>query len=585
MPTPISELQKIVDAIREQKNTGHWIAHRSSGSFTAPESDELLALVSAIGARDEVRWVVIGREDDDWQLRGTSQTLATGFDTYPSGYLPPDLLDFDADGRQEIVSHHFRLQDGWMTASDSLYRWNGHTLALIWEARTILDNRILDDAQASLPHRENYEAEWEWVDLDGDEVDEILLHERVSFYALNGTGSTSDDAPSIGKENGVRAFRWDGAAFRPYAPEGPLTSFAYVASNNLWLWQNNTAHPLDVEQVQEFTWSPSGQRLAWRSQPPLGSSETGATLGFYDLATDARKEFTVEAASSLEWVSEDRLAYARPGQFPALLNPTTGRQAPLAAFGSWSPDGSQMAYGQAGNLYIYDLSTGHSHSLIAASEQVTVANPTWSPRGDWIAYALQSADVVHAGLASPTSSELLSAPNLLKDYSGPIAPELQLAWSPDGASLAVWSADLISGQRPATLHVAQVPSLGSGSGKRPKWKEILQMQMITQTGKLAWSPNGEQIALAAGSEIWEVNVISPTQETGAGEPQPRHRFSVPAPRWIALEWSPDGSGFLAGLEIAGASYEERLYWFPADGAEPMLILADFNVVHFSSDIQ
>ena len=51
---------------------------------------------------------------------------------------------------------------------------------------------------------------------------EILLRERVAFFpTCPVTGTVPDGAPSVGEEQGERAFRWDGQAFESYAPDGP----------------------------------------------------------------------------------------------------------------------------------------------------------------------------------------------------------------------------------------------------------------------------------------------------------------------------------------------------------------------------
>jgi hypothetical protein len=146
---------------------------------------------------------------------------------------------------------------------------------------------------------------------------------------------------------------------------------------------------------------------------------------------------------------------------------------------------------------------------------------------------------------------------------------LRLAWSPDGSHLAALTADPHAGRQQATLYVAEAPV---GGDAPLEWQEVLQIETVTQMIGLAWSPDGEKIALAAGNEVWEVAT--------AGEATRRHRFSAPEPAWMAPEWALDGSGFLAGLMGMGVGYEEHLYWFPADGSGPVLLLAGFDVAHF-----
>jgi len=572
-PTPFPDAQEIVYAVLGIEAGKHWASHQASGSITAPGADEQVALVGNIGDYNEVRWVVIGQVDDEWQLRGTSEWLGSGFDAPPSFYVPPDLLDFDDDGQQDLLVHYANAEWGWNTAADTIYHWDGQGLVPVWGAPTRVDNRAADSKSVSQPYREDYQAEWEWVNLDGRYGDEILLRERVTFYLPDEQGVVPDGAPSVGEEAGERAFRWDGQAFQPYAPDGPAGSFAYAAADDLWLWQQYRARPLGVGLAQDVYWSPDGQHVAWWAEPPAENPARGVVLGVYDLATGTQREFLLGGVPSVvRWTPDGRLAYTIPGRLPALLDLMTGQQEPfpVVALGAWSPDGSRMAYERDGSLYVYDFSTGQDQALAlapAGEESATLAvhpDLAWSPRGDWIACTLGSPRLTWMGLVAPDLPRPLSALDLLETFNGLQAAGLQFAWSPDGARLAALTTDPQSAQQPAVLYLADLFSGQEGGGVgRPEWKQVLRLEPVSGTVRLAWSPNGERLALAAGAEIWEV--------TARGEPALRRRFAFPEPRWTALEWAPDGSGLLAGLESA---YDGRFYWLPADGAEPALLLAD-----------
>ena len=459
------------------------------------------------------------------------------------------------------------MQWGWTTATDILYRWDGHALARVWRADVALDNRMADDRDVPQPYREDYQAEWEWVDLDGDGSNEILLRDQVTFHPANG-----DDSVTLGEGAWERAFRWDGVAFRPYVPDGMGGVFAYTVLGDLWLWQDHTARPLGVRHVREIDWSPDGLSLAWWAQPPAGegSDSQNAVLGIYDLATGDRQEFSLEEKlSALHWAPDGRLAYAFSDRPFTLLDPKTGQQESLpdAPLGAWSPDGSRMAYERDGALYIYDLSAGRERPLVVAPEgtvaPVVLPSPAWSPRGDWIACYLAYENATWVGLVAPDLSEPLSSFTLLGTFEGKEASELQYDWASDGSRLAVLATDPRLAPQPTVLYLARTPAGGNGPVGHPEWQNVLQLETVIRTAEFAWSPCGDRVALAIGNEVWEV--------TASGETTLRHRFSVPDPEWTVLEWAPNGSGFLAGLDWV---YDEHLYWFPADGTDVVLLLAD-----------
>ncbi len=569
-PTPFPDEQEIVAAVLGRDDAVHWVAHLIPGSFTTADADERLALVGNIGDDDEIRWVVVGQVERGGRLLGVSEWLGSGFDAPPPFYLPPDLLDFDDDGRQEVLNHYFRMQWGWVTSSDALYRWDGRSLARVWSANTLLDNRTADSQDVPQPYREYYQAEWEWVDLDGDGLSDILLREHVTFHPAG--DPPGEDDIVLGEGDWERTFRWDGEGFRPAAFDGPAGTFAYTALGDLWLWRDYAARPLGVQHVREIHWSPDGQRLAW----------WGDALGIYDLETDTRWEFRLEdGLSALRWTPDGRLTYALPDRSPVLLDPETGRWEtfPAASLGVWSPDGSQMAYERDGALYVYDLSADRERPLVVAPEgaesPAVLPSPAWSPWGDWIAcyLALTSADesFTWVGLVAPGLAEPLSSFDLLETFDGQEAPEVRFAWSPDGFYLAALTADPRLAQQPTVLYLAEAPSGDGDDVGRVEWRSVLQLEAITGTVELAWSPCGDRIALVAGNEVWEVIVSQRAQDVAAVEATFRRRFSMPELEWTTLEWAPDGSGFLVGLEWV---YDEHLYWFPAGNADPVLLLAD-----------
>jgi hypothetical protein len=240
-----------------------------------------------------------------------------------------------------------------------------------------------------------------------------------------------------------------------------------------------------------------------------------------------------------------------------------------------------VAYERDQTLYVYDVAAERERSLVTPPEgpeaPKPLPDPVWSPRGDWIAYHLANDDLSWVGLVAPDLSQPLSGLGILETFDGYESPELTFAWSPGGSRLAVLASAPDSAPPLATLYVGDL-SLGEGQGVGlPEWRVVWQLQTAIPDladVEMAWSPDEERIALATGDGVWDVSAleeVTEAAETGEPEPEmtPRWRFSMPEIEWTALEWSPNGRGFLVGAEWL---YGENLYWFPSDGDDPMLLL-------------
>ncbi|MCX7681760.1 MAG: hypothetical protein N2508_07330 [Anaerolineae bacterium] len=570
--TPLPDEQDIVAAVLGVGSTDHWVAFPLSGSFTMPGAEEIVALVGNIGSADEMRWVVVRKTAEGGQLVGVSEWLGAGFASPPPFYLPPELLDFDGDGLYELLSHYHGIQRGRETAADELYRWNGRELARIWSAETLLDNTSADRQEVPIPYLMRYQAEWEWSDLDRDtRKDEILLQGHVVYYRM-----TTQEL--WGEESWKRAFCWDGEAFRPCQPGEPDATFAYTALGALWVWKDHMAQPVGPQHVRGFQWSPDGMQLMWWSQPP----QENITFGVCDIISGSCKQFsldTVEDLSTLEWTPEGSLLYELAGYPPMLLDVASGIRKPLSApaSGEWSPDSTLLAYEREGDLYVYDPARGEERLLIDGGNEAGIpmpwvaGKPSWSPRGEWIACTLTDGSLTRVGLVAPHLKE--PAGSVVVFEAGKRGAEnltnLRFAWSSDGHYLALMPLPAPNTALTETttltrtvLYIAETPSAEGQTVGQPVWEPVLQLDNTGPVLGPAWSPRGRRLALAVGNELWEVTV----GETAVL----RRSFSVPEPTWTVLEWAPDGSGFIAGLEWG---YDEHLYWFPARGGEPVLLVA------------
>jgi len=182
---------------------------------------------------------------------------------------------------------------------------------------------------------------------------------------------------------------------------------------------------------------------------------------------------------------------------------------------AWSPDGRQIAFVREveGGAAIYTVPSlgGHERRLIDLTGPILlfvdyyfVTTLSWSPEGDWLAFAEKPSEneparIVRLALASLERQPLTSPPD---DTPGDVRPAL----SPDGGQLAfVRSTTGTWGNQDVWIQ-----PVGGGE----PWQ--LTFERYAEVGSLAWTPDGREVLV---SVLWPRSTIFRVSLAG-GEPQP-----------------------------------------------------------------
>lgn len=178
----------------------------------------------------------------------------------------------------------------------------------------------------------------------------------------------------------------------------------------------------------------------------------------------------------------------REGEGALLFTDTHGRAVrPLlgnrtGAHPTWAPDGKRVAYEQKGSIYVASLVTRRARRLTQGR------GPSWSHDGRKIAFLrpVQEAASIWTVRSNGTGeTKLVSRPS----------EALDLAWSPDGRSIAFSTGDTIS-----------VLAVADGTTR------TLVSETDNNLSSPTWSPDGRKLAYASG---WDNDIPYPWQAPGA----------------------------------------------------------------------
>ncbi len=255
-----------------------------------------------------------------------------------------------------------------------------------------------------------------------------------------------------------------------------------------------------------------------------------------------------------------------------LANPDMSQESLLtdlvpAAFPTWSPDRSQIAFvsrsvaTSSGDLSLYVIEADGTGLRKIAEGLIPYRPPVWSPDGTRIAYTSRNPFDAEAGPNARTVRVVEVATGRETDMTGGKIPDATSpSWSPSGDRLAIISRpdepdDSLL--RPAAVYVltlatGTVTQIGAGQ--------------IVDAWRLAWSPTDDHLLVysrgarmaydADRSAIWLVDI-----KTGRAEDVNPWRARVAMP-----VWAPDGSRFA----ILEGDATLRVRW--RDGREASTII-------------
>ncbi len=225
-----------------------------------------------------------------------------------------------------------------------------------------------------------------------------------------------------------------------------------------------------------------------------------------------------------------------------------------------------VALESAGDIFIIRAEGAEVMHLIQAPYEDTA--PAWSPDGLRLAFISDRTgrpEVYVQALDSDEATRLTSDPDV-EDYYPPIA------WSPDGAQLAVtvkWKTP-VNGQ-PTQIYL--IPLTGGTQAGALRWnRDTNEGHEMPHYGERApaWSPDGKQLAfiirsIANNERIAIANFDAPFSRT------------LTEDNWLdetAFAWSPDGRqiAFISLGPGEGGAYVAQLSLSALDGNAPRIIL-------------
>jgi len=326
-------------------------------------------------------------------------------------------------------------------------------------------------------------------------------------------------------------------------------TIAYISSRNAWIMRENSEgrRPLTSEgdlDRQVFSLSRDGKLLLYSRANPKGDDpvfnslwvitttvkgESPSPLGIDNVlwadwspAGDAIAFSTGERAAGIPgWKARNDLWIARAPTFTPtqVLSPTANIYYPW--WGTtyvWAPDGTKLAYANAGEVGVVDVSAGARKRLVQFAPFDSQSTWVWVPGVSWSPDSRFLATVVHgyAGTGIPEESPLFDLWILSADGAMvvPVARDVGMwanpAWSP-------WT-DEPETQNVILFGVAENPTHSQlslyelhimdrdGSNRRKIFPPPGERGV--DTVETAWSPDGQAAALVLQGDLYLLDPAS-----------------------------------------------------------------------------
>lgn len=210
-----------------------------------------------------------------------------------------------------------------------------------------------------------------------------------------------------------------------------------------------------------------------------------------------------------------------------------------------SPDGTEIAWGGSGGVYLQQLPDG-ALTLLAAIERPGWIS--WSPDGKQVAFAARAGSLQVYRMAVETGEML----QLTHATGEPAVESFAPAWSPSGDEIAFHTLDGDG------LHLMVVQSDGSGLTKLADWTITDEIYDPGLQAPPEWSPDGKSLLFAAASATGDLDLLA----VGADGSGLRDLTHAPGDDWDPA-WSPDGKLIAFVTDRDG---DQEVYMMNADGS-------------------